>query len=48
MIRFFVPSTTFILLILILFLYSEFHGKKDYQSSKELNKININEIYRYI
>ena len=31
-------ETTFILLILILFLYSEFHGKKDYQSSEGLDK----------
>ena len=31
-------ETTFILLILILFLYSDFHGKKDYKSSEGLNK----------
>ena len=34
---------TFILLILILFVYSEFHGKKDCKSSEGLNK-NISNI----
>ena len=34
----YIKETTFILLISILFLYSGFHGKKDYQSSEGLDK----------
>ena len=30
--------------MLILFLHLEFHGKKDYQSSKGLNKNNDNKL----